>query len=113
MRQYALLLALSLGAHAFARTTPVSILTTLGLTAEEISAVEAGRPVAKVLPWGGPSEIYVFGAVHVDGTSETYLTAARDVQRLSGASGYLGIGELSEHATPADLSAVSFEADDV
>jgi hypothetical protein len=41
------------------------------------------------------------------------LRAARDVQRLSGASGYLGIGEISDDATVSDLRALAFEPDDV
>src|SRR5581483_5358811 len=82
--------------------SPLSIFTTLGLTAEETAAVGAGRPVAKVLPWGEPSEVYVFGAVHIDGSSETYLRTVRDVQSLSGTSGYLGIGELSDEPTAAE-----------
>jgi len=93
--------------------SPLSIFTTLGLTAEETAAVGAGRPVAKVLPWGEPSEVYVFGAVHIDGSSETYLRTVRDVQSLSGTSGYLGIGELSDEPTPAELTALTFEPDDV
>src|SRR5581483_3677148 len=72
--------------------TPLTIFTTLGLTAEETAAVEAGRPVAKVLPWGTGSEVYIFGAVHVDGSREAYLRAARDVRGLSGTPGYQGIG---------------------
>ena len=113
MRRYALLLACSVSAHLVARTPPLPIFTGLGLTAEEIAAVDAGRPVAKVLPWGGPSEVYVFGAVHVDGSPETYLKAARDVRRLSGTPGYLAIGELRAEATVADLNALTFEPDDV
>ena len=114
MRPSLLLLAVALSAaHVLARTPPPSILTTLGLTTEEIAAVGAGRPVAKVLPWGGPSEVYVFGAVHVDATPETYLRAARDVQRLNGASGYLGIGEFRDDTTAADLTGLAFEPDDV
>jgi hypothetical protein len=62
---------------------------------------------------GGPSEVYVFGAVRVDGSPETYLKAARDVRRLSGTPGYLAIGELRDEATVADLSALTFEPDDV
>ena len=100
-------------ARSLAADHAVSLFTTLGLTSEETAAVDAGRPVAKVLPWGGPSEVYVFGAVHVDGSAETYLKAARDVQRLSGTPGYLGIGELRDGATVADLSALAFEPDDV
>jgi hypothetical protein len=113
MRRYPLLLALTLSAHLVARTPPLPILTTLGLTAEEIAAVDAGRPIAKVLPWGEPSEVYVFGAVHIDATPERYLRAARDVQRLRGASGYQGVGEFRSDATTADLTALAFEADDV
>ena len=113
MRQYVLLLAFGLSSSAVTRTPPVSLFTTLGLTSEETAAVDAGRPVAKVLPWGGPSEVYVFGAVHVDGSPETSLKAARDVRRLSGTPGYLGIGELRDDATVADLSALAFEPDDV
>ena len=45
------------------------------LTPEEIAAVDAGRPVAKVLSWGTPSEVYVFGAVHVEAASDIYLKA--------------------------------------
>jgi hypothetical protein len=113
MTKFLTLLAVSLSATIVARTPPLSIFTTLGLTAEQIAAIDAGRPVAKVLPWGGASEIYVFGAVHIDGTPETFLRAARDVQRLRSTPGYLGIGELPERATTADLSALTFEPDDV
>jgi hypothetical protein len=84
----------------------------MGLSADR-GAVEAGRPVVKVLRWGGPSEVYLFGAVHVDGALENYLRAARDVQRLRGAPGYLGIAELPEEPTVADLEALAFEPDDV
>ena len=113
MRSHLLLLSITVGAQVVATTPTLSILPALGLTADEIAAVTDGRPVAKVLAWGGPSEVYVFGAVRIDGTPETYLRAARDVQRLGGASGYLGIGELSERSTPTDLGGVTFEADDV
>ena len=113
MFRYVFLLAFALSAPVVAGAPPLAIFTSLGLTAAEISAVDAGRPIAKVLSWGGPSELYVFGAVHVDGRPETYLGAARDVQRLNGVSGYLGVGEIREHATVADLKALAFEPDDV
>jgi hypothetical protein len=113
MRPFGLLLAFTLGANVVAPTPSLTIFRTLGLTADENAAVEAGQPVAKVLDWGGPSEVYVFGAVHIDGTPETYLKAARDVRRLSGAPGYLGVGEITGQATEANLEDLTFEADDV
>ena len=113
MRTYAFFVALCLTAPTVAGTPSLPILTTLGLTAKEVAAVDAGRAVAKVLPWGGPSEVYVFGAVLIDGTPETYLKVARDIQRLTRASGYLGVGEIPDRATVADLGTVAFDADEV
>jgi hypothetical protein len=91
----------------------LALFSQLGLTPQQIAAIDEGRPVAKVLPWGAPSEVYVFGAVHVQGSPATYLKAARDITRLAGTSGYLGIGALPAAATAADLSALTLEADDV
>jgi hypothetical protein len=113
MRRFALVLAFTLSTDGGARLPSLPILSALGLTPDEIASVDAGRPVAKVLAWGGPSEVYVLGAVHIDGSPEPYLTAARDVRRLSGASGYLGAGEIREDSTPADLKGLAFDADDV
>jgi hypothetical protein len=117
MNRHALLLALSLISGAILQAAvarvPLTIFTDLGLTPQQIAAIDAGRPVAKVLPWGGPSEVYVFGAVHIAGSPETYLEAARDVGRLSGTPGFQGIGEIREDATVADLSALAFDPDDV
>ncbi len=117
MNRLALLLALSLISSAIIQAAvarvPPKIFTDLGLTSKQIAAIDAGRPVAKVLPWGGPSEVYVFGAVQIAGSPETYLEAARDVGRLSGTPGYQGAGEIRQDATVADLSALAFDPDDV
>lgn len=116
MHRRALVLAFSLMTTivpAAAGRVPPTIFTDLGLTSQQITTIDAGRPVAKVLPWGGPSEVYVFGAVHVEGVPDTYLEAARDVARLSGAPGYQGIGEIREDTTAADLSALALDPDDV
>ena len=101
----------ALGQHAPPQTLP--IFEQLGLTSQQIAAIDAGRPVAKVLSWGGPSEVYLFGAVHVNGSAATYLNAARDIKQLAGTPGYLGIGELSPTTTAADLGALTLEEDDV
>src|SRR4029078_12229773 len=85
---------------------PLAVFARLGLTPQEVAAVDKGRPVAKVLSWGEPSEVYVFGAVHITGSPNTYLKSARDIKRLAAAKGYLGIGELpAPSLDPADLTA--------
>ena len=96
-----------------AQRVPLKVFSDLGLTSQQVQAIDAGRPVAKVLSWGGASEVYVFGAVHVDGSPEIYLEGARDVGRLSGTSGYQGVGEIRDNATVADLSALALDPDDV
>ena len=83
----------------------------IGLNAQQAAAIDAGQAVAKVLSWGGPSEVFVFGAVHIDGSPETYLKLTRNVGRLSGTPGYLAVGELS--ATTSDLSRLTVDPDDL
>jgi len=92
---------------------PPTILSSLGLTPQQMASIDAGRPVAKVLDWGGASEVYVFGGVHIHALPDAYLMAARDVERLKGAEGYLGVGELTEHTSAADLAALTVDPDDV
>jgi hypothetical protein len=92
---------------------PSALFAHVGLTAQQVAAVDAGRPVAKVLSWGTSSEVYVFGAVYIDGSPAVYLKAARDLGRLAGSPGYLGVGELPSTATGEALSALAFDPDDI
>jgi hypothetical protein len=92
---------------------PSTLFANIGLTAQQVAAVDAGRPVAKVLSWGVSSEVYVFGAVYIDGSPAAYLKAARDIGRLAGSPGYLGVGELPSTATGEALSALTLEPDDI
>jgi hypothetical protein len=92
---------------------PAALFTQLGLTAQQRMSIDEGHPVAKVLPWGGPSEVYVFGAVYVEGSPAPYLKFARNVSLLKGTPGYLAVGELPAAATTDDLNGLSLEPDDV
>ena len=90
-----------------------ALFTQLGLTPQQRAQIDDGRPVAKVLSWGAASEVYVFGAVYIDGPPATYLKLARDVSRLKGTEGYLAIGELPSAPTSADLSGLTLDPDDI
>jgi hypothetical protein len=57
--------------------------------------------------------VFVFGAVRVNGSPATYLRTARDIKRLAGTQGYLGVGELGPNATAADLAGLTIDAEDV
>jgi len=104
---------LACAALAQADRSPAAIFTQLGLTAQQRAAIDSGRPVAKVLSWGGPSEVFVLGAVYIDGQPSTFLKSARNVGRLAGTPGYLAIGELPAAPTAADLTALTLDADDI
>jgi len=92
---------------------PRAVFSQVGLSPQQISAIDTGKAVAKVLSWGGPSEVYVFGAVYIDGSPAAYVNASRNVARLSGAEGYRGVGELPANATVADLDKMTLEPDDI
>ena len=96
-----------------AQRQSLDVFAKLGLTPQQVAAIDQGKPVAKVLSWGGPSEVYVFGAIHVNGSPTTYLEASRVITRLAGTPGYLGIGEIPSTATLADLNALALDADDI
>jgi hypothetical protein len=85
----------------------------LGLTPQQIATISQGRPVAKVLSWGRPSEVYVFGAVYIDGAPSVYLKLLHDVGRLARTPGYLAVGELPARVTGEDLSALTLDPDDL
>jgi hypothetical protein len=92
---------------------PAALFAQLGLTDKQRADIDAGKPVAKVLSWGGPSEVHVFGAVYIDGSPAAYVKMARDTTKLAASPGYLGIGELPATATSADLSAFTLDPDDI
>jgi hypothetical protein len=96
-----------------AERQPQTFFTQIGLTPQEISKIDEGHSVAKVLSWGGSSEVYVFGSVYINGSPAAYLKAARNVGRLAGTEGYLGIGELGATPTVADLTSLTLDPDDI
>ncbi|HET9834128.1 MAG TPA: hypothetical protein VFP91_20535 [Vicinamibacterales bacterium] len=96
-----------------ATESSLNVLEQFGLSSQQIAAIEDGKAVAKALPWGGPSEVYLFGAVRVNGSPSAYLLAARGIKQVAGAEGYFGIGELWPNATVNDLEALTLEADDI
>jgi hypothetical protein len=90
-----------------------AVFAQLGITSEQQAAIDKGRPVAKDLSWGTSSEVFVFGAVHITGSPGAYLKMARNVPALSGTPGYLGVGEIPENATSANLAGLSLDPDDI
>jgi hypothetical protein len=61
------------------------------LNSEQIAFIEGGRPVAKGLPSREPGEVFLFGAVYIRATPESYLNYATDFDRMRKLPNYLAL----------------------
>jgi hypothetical protein len=60
-----------------------------------------------------PEEIFVFGAVYVNATPDSYLKFSRDFERLRKLPGYLALSEISSPPQLSDLKGFTFERGDI
>lgn len=85
----------------------------VGLSAEQIAAIRNGKAVAKVLKSRTADEIFVFGAVYVKGSPESYVRLATDFARLRKLPEFLALGTFSNPPKAADLEGFEFDSEDV
>ncbi|HTO63461.1 MAG TPA: hypothetical protein VMM15_19635 [Bradyrhizobium sp.] len=85
----------------------------IGLTDDEIAAIQAGKAVVKALPSRTPAEIFLFGAVYIHAAPESYIEFAHDFDRLRNLPGYLTVGVFSDPPQLSDLRDFSFDNDDI
>ena len=116
--QIAMLLALIPGAAApcFSQTNPnlqTYFKDYIGLSDDQIAAIRSGQAVAKTLHSRIPDEIFVFGAIYINATPESYLKLSRDFDRLRKLPGYLAIGEFSNPPQLSDLKDFTFDSEDI
>lgn len=71
----------------------------------EISKIEQGQIVTKVLESGDPKYgMLVFGAVYINAPIEKFAEVCRDVKKLEGEKVYLRVQDFSRGGAPAKLS---------
>jgi len=85
----------------------------VALTPDQIAAIRSGRPVAKALPSRTPAEVFLFGAIYIQATPESYLKFAQDFDRLRTLPDYLALGVFSNPPQASDLKNFSFDDDDI
>jgi hypothetical protein len=85
----------------------------IGLSPDQIAAIQNGEPVAKNLPSREPAEVFLFGAIYIHAAPEKYLQFARDFDRLRKLPNYLALGVFSDPPKPSDLKGFSFDKDDM
>jgi hypothetical protein len=84
-----------------------------GLSEEQISAIRSGKPVAKVVESQTPDEVFVFGAVYVEASPESYLKLASDLDSLRKLPSYLAIQSFSNPPRQSDLDAFVLGEQDI
>jgi hypothetical protein len=77
----------------------------VGLSEDQIGAIRSGKAVAKVVESRTPDEVFVFGAVYVVATPESYLKLASDIDALRKLPSYLAIQSFSDPPKLSDLRA--------
>ena len=85
----------------------------VGLNEGEIANIRAGKAVAKVVESRTPDEVFVFGSVYVQGSPDSYLKLASDMDALRKLPNYLAIRRFSDPPQLSDLQGFELEADDI
>ena len=85
----------------------------VALTPDQIGAIHSGQPIVKTLPSRTPAEVFLFGAVYIHATPESYVQFAQDFNRLRKLPNYLAFGVFSNPPQTSDLKNFSFDDDDI
>jgi hypothetical protein len=85
----------------------------IGLANDQIAEIGQGKAVTKVLNTKTSSEVVVFGAVYINGSIESYLKAAQNLNSLRGSPNYLGLRQLSTPPKLEDFQGFVLEEEDV
>jgi hypothetical protein len=85
----------------------------VGLNEDQIKEIRAGRAVAKILDSPTADDVFVFGAVYLEATPESYLKLASDINALRKLPNYLAIRKFSDPPQLSDLDGFSLEEDDI
>jgi hypothetical protein len=85
----------------------------VGLKQDQITAIRGGQAISLKMPSRIPDEVFVFGAVFVKATPDSYSKLAYDFDRMRKTPGFLAVGQFSDPPRVSDLKGFSFEPDDI
>lgn len=84
-----------------------------GLSDEQVGAIRSGKAVAKIIQSQTPDEVFVFGAVYVEASPESYVKMASDIDAVRNLPGYLEIERFSDPPQLADLQSFTVTDEDI
>ena len=85
----------------------------VGLNEEQIASIRSGKAVAKVLESRTSDEVFVFGAIYIEATPESYLKLASNIDSLRKLPSYLAIQGFSDPPQISDLESFNLEQQDI
>lgn len=85
----------------------------LRLSGTELSSVDKGQTISKVLPSENPREVAVVGMIQVNVSSDVLITRFRDISQFKKSDQVLAIGKFSSPPRLQDLQALTLDIDDV
>jgi hypothetical protein len=84
-----------------------------GLNEQQIAAIRSGKAIAKVVESHTPDEVFVFGAVYVEASPESYLNLASDIDSLRRLPSYLAIQSFSDPPRLSDVAGLTLDEQDI
>lgn len=85
----------------------------IGLQDDQITAIQHGKAVTKVLSTKTPDEVAVFGAIYINASPDEYLKAAQNFDALRKSPNYLGVRKFSSPPQLSDLEGFVLDEDDI
>jgi hypothetical protein len=85
----------------------------IGLNDDQIRNIGQGKAVAKILDAPSADQVFVFGAVYINSTPESYLKFALDIDALRKLPNYLEIRKFSNPAQLSDLEGFTLDEADI
>jgi hypothetical protein len=85
----------------------------VGLTAKQISSIQEGRPVVKVMQYRTPEEVFLFGAVLIHAAPESMVKLSRDLDYIRESPEFLSIEEFHDPPQLSDLRNFGLDPDEI
>ena len=85
----------------------------IGLNEDQIADIRNGKAVVKTLPSRTPAEVFLFGAIYIHATPESYLQSERDFDRRRELPAYWALGVFRNPPQLSDLKNFSFDNDEI
>jgi hypothetical protein len=85
----------------------------MGFTADQMEAVNAGRPVARILPSRELQEVALAGAVRITGSLATLIQQFKTIETFEGRMGASAVGRFQVVPKLDDLRGLTFDPQDL